>query len=176
MGGQAGQPGGLMQYVVPIAIIAVVFLLRGRRMMRMRPLKLEQLWIVPALYLVITVVVFSFKLPSPTGWLVALLALAVGAGIGWYRGKLTAIHVDPETHALNQRASPLAMLFLLAIILVKSAAQGEGRTMHLDVSLVTDAALALALGMFTVSRVEMYLRGKRLLVAARRGGMVDSFR
>ncbi len=108
--------------------------------------------------------------PTPaTGWLVSVAALAVGAALGWQRGRMMAIHVDPETHTLSQRASPLAMLFLFAIVLVKMAAQSEGRSMHLDVALVTDAALSLALGTFAVTRLEMYLRGKRLLAAARAG-------
>ena len=76
------------------------------------------------------------------------------------------IHVDPQTHALSQKGSPLAILFLLAIIGVKLAAQGEGRALGFDVALVTDAAFALALGMFTMTRIEMYLRAKRLLEEA----------
>jgi hypothetical protein len=73
------------------------------------------------------------------------------------------IHVDPETHALNQKGSPWAILFLMAIVLIKLAAQGEGRAMGFDIMLVTDAALALALGMFTATRIEMFLRARRLL-------------
>ena len=167
MGGQAGQPGGLMQYAVPIAIIAVVFVIRGRQMTRMRRLKLEQLWIVPAIYFAIVAVTFVLTPPTAKGWLISIAALVVGAAIGWARGRLIAIHVDPETHTLNQRASPLAMLFIFAIVLVKMAAQGEGHAMHLDLPLVTDAALALALGNFATTRLEMYLRGSRLLAAAR---------
>ncbi len=158
-----------MQYVIPIAIIAVVFLIRGRQMTRMRRLTLERLWIVPAVYLAIVVVPFALTPATATGWLVSVAALAVGAALGWQRGRMMAIHVDPETRTLSQRASPLAMLFLFAIVLVKMAAQSEGRSMHLDVALVTDAALSLALGTFAVTRLEMYLRGKRLLAAARAG-------
>ena len=169
MGVETVQPHGLMQYVIPIAIIAVVFVIRGRQMTRMRRLKLEHLWIVPAVYLVVVAVMFTLTPPSAKGWLVSILALAVGAAIGWQRGRLIGIHVDPETHTLSQRASPLAMLFIFAIVLVKMAAQGGGRAMHLDVALVTDAALALALGNFAMTRLEMYLRGTRLLMAARAG-------
>ena len=172
MGGQTVEPHGLLQYAIPIVVIAVVFLVRGRRMTRMRRLRLEQLWIVPTLYLAIVVATFALKPPSLNGWLVSAIALALGGAIGWYRGKLIAIHVDPQTHMLNQRASPLAMLFLFAIVLVKTAAQGEGRSLHLDVALVTDAALALALGTFAASRLEIYLRGTRLLAQAR----ADTFR
>ena len=169
MGGGADQPHGLMQYLIPIAVFAVVFAIRGRQMTRMRRLKLEQLWIVPAIYFAIVAVTFALTPPTAKGWLVSILALLAGAALGWQRGRLIAIHVDPDTHMLNQRASPMAMLFIFAIVLVKMAAQGEGRAMHLDVALVTDAALALALGNFAMTRLEMYLRGTRLLAAARAG-------
>jgi hypothetical protein len=166
--GEVVQPGGWMQYAIPAVIFIVIFGLRARRMSQMRPLRVEQMWIVPAIYLAIVVVAFVAQPPGLNGWLVALVALAVGGALGWQRGRMMAIHVDPETHTLSQKGSPLAILFLLAIVLVKTAAQTEGRAMHFDVTLVTDAALALALGMFTMTRVEMYLRAKRLLGDARR--------
>ncbi|WP_375395828.1 DUF1453 domain-containing protein, partial [uncultured Sphingomonas sp.] len=119
MGGQAVQPSGLMQYVIPIAVIAIVFLIRGRQMTRMRRLKLEQLWIVPAIYLVIVAILFVSMPPRPVGWLIALAGVVIGAAIGWQRGRMMTIHVDPETHAINQKASPLAMVLLFAIVPLK---------------------------------------------------------
>jgi hypothetical protein len=160
------QPTGIVRYAIPVAVFVVIFGLRARRMSQMRPLKLGQLWIVPAIYLVLVAATFVATPPTVTGWMVALAALLVGAALGWQRGRMMAIHVDPETHALSQKGSPIAILFLLAIIGVKLAVQGEGRSLGFDVALVTDAALALALGMFTATRVEMYFRAKRLLEEA----------
>ena len=77
------------------------------------------------------------------------------------------IQVAPQTHALSQNGSPLAILFLLGIILIKVAAQDTGRAQGFDFAMVTDAALALALGMFAMTRVEMYMRAKRMLDEAR---------
>ena len=171
---QVVQPNGVLRYAIPVAVFVVIFALRARRMTRLRPLRLGQLWIVPAIYLAITVLnvffrppTFAFTLPSPAAWLASAIALVIGAAIGWQRGRLMQIQVDPDTHALSQKGSPLAILFLLGIILIKMAAQGEGRALGFDVQLVTDAAFALGLGMFTMTRVEMYLRAKRLLEEAR---------
>jgi membrane protein CcdC involved in cytochrome C biogenesis len=78
------------------------------------------------------------------------------------------IHVDPETHALNQKASPAAMLFLIALIIVRSGARTIlGQTGGVSPAMLTDPLIAFALGMFTLTRVEMYLRAKRLLEEAR---------
>lgn len=166
MGGQAVHPNGILQYIIPVVVIGIVFSFRARSMMRMRPLKLGQLWIVPAIYLAIVAANFIVYPPSRDGWIAAAVALAVGAAIGWQRGRMMTIHVDPDTHALSQKGSPLAILFLLGIILIKTAAQTEGRSLGFDLMLVTDAALALALGMFTMTRVEMYLRARRMLADA----------
>src|SRR3546814_16855690 len=77
------------------------------------------------------------------------------------------IHVDPETHALNQRASPAGMLFLVVLIAVKLGAQTAGGAVHMNVGLITDQLAALALGMFAMQRPEMYLRAKQFLAEAR---------
>lgn len=156
---------------ITIGIVAIVMALRLRRMGRMRPLKLGSLWIVPALYLVVAAVMF-WQLP-PTGWIAtaSAVALAIGAAMGWQRGKMMHIHVDPETHALNQKASPAAMFFLIALIVVRSGARGIlGQGGSVSPAILTDPLIAFALGMFTLTRLEMYLRAKRLLEEARGQG------
>jgi hypothetical protein len=92
----------------------------------------------------------------------------MGAAVGWQRGKMMHIHVDPETHALNQKASPAAMFFLIALIVVRSAARGVvGQESSVSPAMLTDPLIAFALGMFTLTRLEMYLRAKRLLEEVR---------
>ena len=156
---------------ITIGIIVIVMGLRMRRMGQMRPLNLNSLWIVPALYLVVAALMF-FQLP-PTGWvaIASAAALAVGAAVGWQRGKMMHIHVDPETHALNQKASPAAMIFLIALIVVRTTARSVlGQESDISPAMLTDPLIAFALGMFSVTRLEMYLRAKRLLEEARGRG------
>ena len=157
-----------VSYAVSIGVILVVMALRMRGMSRMRPLKLGSLWIVPAVYFVVALIMFV-QLP-PVGW-VAIgsgVGLLLGAAVGWQRGKMMQIHVDPETHALNQKASPAAMFFLFALIIVRSGARTVlGNEAGVSPAMLTDPLIAFALGMFTLTRLEMYLRAKRLLEAAR---------
>jgi Protein of unknown function (DUF1453) len=153
---------------VTVGIIVVVMALRMRRMGQMRPLKLETLWVVPVMYLVVAALMF-WSLP-PTGWvaIASAVALVIGAAVGWQRGKMMQIHVDPETHALNQKASPAGMFFLIALIVVRSGARAVlGNTGGVSPAMLTDPLIAFALGMFTLTRVEMYLRAKRLLEQVR---------
>lgn len=158
-------------YAITIGIIVVIMALRMRGMSKMKPLKLGGLWIVPAVYLAVAAVMFA-QLP-PTGWvaIACVVGLLIGAAVGWQRGKLMQIHVDPETHALNQKASPAAMLFLVALIVVRMLARGIiGAEGAVSPAMLTDPLIAFALGMFTVQRVEMYLRARRLLEEARGRG------
>ena len=154
--------------VITIAVVAIVMAFRLRRMGQMRPLKLGSLWVVPAIYLVVAALMF-WQLP-PTGWvaIASAVGLAMGAAVGWQRGKMMHIHVDPETHALNQKASPAAMFFLIALIVVRSAARGVlGQEGGVSPAMLTDPLIAFALGMFALTRLEMYLRARRLLEEAR---------
>ena len=166
MPGQVVQPNGLLQVLLPVVIFAVIFAFRVRRMSRERPLKLEQLWIVPAIYLVLVAVTFVATPPHPLGWAVSAAALLVGGALGWQRGKAMRITLDPETHRLNHRASPLAMFLLVLLVVVRMALRAESSRLHLDAFLVTDVLLAFALGLFAATRLEMYLRGRSLLAQA----------
>lgn len=159
-----------VSYLVMIASVVVIMALRMRRMGRMRPLKLSTLWIVPAVYLAVTV--WMFILRPPVGWvaIASAVGLLIGAGVGWQRGKMMHIHVDLETHALNQKASPAAMFFLIALIVIRNGARALiGTGGEVSPAMLTDPLIAFALGMLTLTRLEMYLRARRLLEAARAG-------
>lgn len=157
-----------LSYGITIAIIVVVMALRMRSMAKMRPLKLEMLWVVPVLYMLIAGLML-WQLP-PTGWAAAasVAALVAGAAVGWQRGTMMHIHVDPATHALNQKASPAAMLFLIVIIVIRAGARSIlGEAGGITPAMLTDPLIAFALGMLTLTRVEMYIRARRLLEEAR---------
>jgi hypothetical protein len=160
------QPSSWVSTLVPLVIVVLVMALRMRRMGRVRPLRIEQLWIVPALYLAVVVMLFVEKPPTLGGWACAAFALVAGGFLGWQRGKLMRIHLDPETHALGQQSSMAGMIFLIALVGVRYAAHDISGAMHMNLALMTDTLAALALGMFSVQRLEIYLRGKRMLAAA----------
>lgn len=155
-------------YVVTFTIMAVVIALRMRSMGKERPLRLETLWIVPVAYLLLAVSMIYALWPTAIGWLLLLAGLVLGLAIGWHRGKLIRIDRNPETGALRQKASPLAMLLLLALVILKlgaraifgqSAAGQPGST----AMLLTDAFIGFALGLLSATRLEIYIRVRKLL-------------
>lgn len=165
---QAHPAQGWLAYAIPIAIFVVALALRMRRMGQMRPLKLERLWVVPVMYVAVAALMFWSLPPTGSVAVACVVALLIGAAVGWQRGTMMHIHVDPETHALNQKASPAAMYLLIALIVVRSAARTTlGQTSGVSPAMLTDPLIAFALGMFTLTRVEMYLRAKRMLEEVR---------
>lgn len=163
-----------ISYAATAIVIAIVLAIRWRRMSRVRPLKLETLWVFPTLYAGLAAYMYWAHPPEGWAWAFCAIALALGAGLGWQRGKMMRITVDPESHALNQSASPAAVLFIVALILARNGARmalgtGTGdNALHLNAIAVTDMLIAFGLGLFALQRIEMYLRAKRLLDAAKR--------
>ena len=93
-------------------LIAVPFLyFRMRKMARAQPLKLNRLWIRPALILAIAALVLVAPSPghqpahvlTPVDWAWMALAAALGAVAGWQWGRTMAIEVHPHDGTLMVR-------------------------------------------------------------------------
>jgi hypothetical protein len=129
------------------------------------------LWVVPAIYLVIAGSMLFALPPPPMGWGLVATGLIAGLVVGWYRGRLIRIERNADTGELRQRASPLAMMLLLVLIMIKVGARsifGETAAAHpgSGAMMLTDAFIGFALGLLSATRAELYLRGRRLLEAA----------
>lgn len=176
------QPGHLSSSSIVTGLIFAAVI--GLRLWRMgvfrknapaRRLRLEYLWIMPAIMAAAAVALLA-QAPPQGSWqgLVLALTAAAGAALGWWRGTLIRIEVDRETHALNTRNSPAALIFLLAVFVLRFAARyllaEASQTLHLATALITDGFVLFAAGLFGVSRLEMWLRARRLLAEARASG------
>lgn len=155
-------------YAVMFGIIAVVLGLRLRSMSRERPLKIGGLWIVPLVYLLLVGWMLFALPPTVGGWALVVIGLAAGVVIGWHRGKMIRIERNAETGELRQKASPIAMLLLVALIVLKLGARaifGDAAATQPGSSamLLTDAFIGFALGLLSATRLELYLRARRLL-------------
>jgi hypothetical protein len=167
IGGGAGRIYGTL---IPIAIVVAVLFLRNSRP---RKLRIELLWIRPILFALIiasTLAASSLPLDAPSLAVFALAAV-IGAALGWQRGRFMTIEVDPETHAITSRASPIGMIFIVAILLLRMALRGmalENRSaLGLPAAAITDGLILLLGTMIVAQSLEMWLRARRLLEAAR---------
>ncbi len=168
---QQGPVHSIVPYIVGGLLFIVLMAWRLRRMTQSRPLRVEWLWVTPAILIALTVVSLIPQPPEGIGWVILAVGLVIGGAFGWWRGKMMHITVDPETHALNTKASAAGMIFIVAIIAIRIALRGvaisEASTLHLSVSVITGAFMTFAVGLFGVQRLEMAIRANRLLSQAR---------
>lgn len=161
----------LLPLLIPVLILAIII----RRGLRDRKVKVERLWVLPALLLLVA---GSSLYAAPPKHVLAAgveaLALALGAAAGWWRGRLTNITINPETHELTSRTSPFGVLLIAGLFLVRFGLRYEAQTnpgvIPGGAGLVTEALLVLAIGMMATQRLEMWLRCQRLLAEARANG------
>lgn len=157
--------------LIGIAIFLVIFGFRMTRARQQRRLRLEWLWITPVILIVLAgFLLWQFR-PQGLEWLWLTVIFGIGGAIGWWRGRMMTITVDPVTHDLNQQASPAAMFLLVGLVVIRMGLRTvlteEASVLHLTVNFITDAFVILAIGLLTVTRLEMFLRARKLLDEAR---------
>ena len=164
----AVQPGGPWTLLVPLIAIAMVIL----RNSRARRLRVETLWIMPTVIILLIGLALSQEgMPTPPFLAIDVAAVALGAALGWWRGRLTHITVNPETHELTSKASPVGMFLILGIFAlrygIRMYAQEGAAAAGLPVNAIADAALVVTVGLVCAQRLELALRATRLVNEAR---------
>ena len=133
----------IMSLVITVIVVGLVLALRWRRIGQLRPLKLEQLYVLPAIYAAVVAITLVERPPMGSDWLWCAIGVIAGAAIGWYRGKAIRISVDPTTHSLNQTASPATFLFIAALVIIRvglrSLVTAEASAWHISAVVVIDA-------------------------------------
>ena len=167
-----------LQLVIPLAIVAVFFLLRARRMGKPQPLRLGMLWVRPAYLLFACAVVLL--LPSrpgmtpvplmPTDWAILGLGALLGAIGGWHYGRTVAIEVHPENGTLMMRSTPVGLMVLLLLVVLRFGVRDQigviAAGWPVQPAVIIDALIVFTAALFTVRSLEMYLRAKKVLAAA----------
>jgi uncharacterized membrane protein SirB2 len=164
--------------VIPIAIAMGLVILRNSRARRLR---IEAMWVAP----VIIVVMIGLALVaesratvgrggltiSPLSLGLDIAAITVGALLGWWRARFTNITIDPVSHELTSRASPIGMLVILCVLVIRTGIRTyatQGALGELGPP-IADALLVLSVGLVCAQRLEIFLRATRLLNEARAG-------
>jgi len=158
-----------LSYAVPLVILVPLLYRRLRRMLKPQPLKLNRLWIRPAIILFAGIAVLAGAPPPLADLPWFALAAILGAALGWQWGRLMAIHVDPENGTLMTRGSLAALIVIVLLIVVRVGLRAlltvQGAAWHLDAVLITDGLIVFSAFLFGVRGLEMYLRARRVMAA-----------
>jgi membrane protein CcdC involved in cytochrome C biogenesis len=151
---------------VAIVLVVLFMVLRMARSMRGRQIKMNGLWIMPII-LVFLAATDLYQAPpdGPLAVVVLIAATLLGAAVGWWRGRLTRIDLDPKTGVLMSRASPAAVILIIGLLAVRYALRLWIAESGKGASLVTlsNALLFFGFAMLAVARVEMWIRCRRLI-------------
>jgi amino acid transporter len=168
MDGGGGPDRGTNLLIGLVVVVAILYL-RNRKP---RPLKIERLWIRPAIFLGLMAASLTSSPPPLDAISLALIVVAtiIGAGLGWQRGRFMLIDVHPETDQLTTRVSPIGLLFLVAIVIARlglRAGVASASRLHLSFAALSDATVTLLGAMMVAQSTEIWLRARRVLAEAR---------
>ncbi|MBU1377935.1 MAG: DUF1453 family protein [Alphaproteobacteria bacterium] len=160
--------GGYWTYLIPLIVIAIVILRNARE----RKVRIERLWISPLIIMVMAILAFSQNPPpGPIGLVMDVVAIGLGGLLGWWRGRASNFTIDPQTHVVTSKVSPLGMLLILGIFalryLLRGAVSGEASLLHLTAAEATDSFLLLAVGVVSAQRLEWWIRARKMIADAR---------
>jgi membrane protein CcdC involved in cytochrome C biogenesis len=154
--------------LLPMLIIGLVVL----RNARARTVRMERLWIGPAMIAVMAGLSLAAQRPQTSAAIaIDIAALLVGCALGWWRGRASRFTVDPATHVVTSRMSPAGMLLILGIFalryVVRMFASDEASVLHVNAGDLLGALLVLAVGMVAAQRIEWFIRARRMIAEAK---------
>ena len=165
------QYGPLLPYLLSVLILLLIV----RRGATARKIKIERMWVMPALLILAGGSMFaSDHIPGVLIIGELTTALVAGAVVGWYRGRLTHITIDPETHDLTSKTSPVGVVLVAVLFAARygirlafpDAGYGHLASLGSQAGAVADALTLFGIGATVVQRLEMWLRCRRLLAEA----------
>jgi hypothetical protein len=160
-------------YLVTIAVVVLVVVLRNSRP---RKLQVDRLWVYPLILVILLGSSLAAAPPPVTITSVSLMVggFVIGALVGWQRGRFTRIELDPVTHAMTSRSSPIGIVLILAVFGLRYGLRDLLATypqlVGVPVLAAGDALIALTVGMLGATRLEIWIRATRMLQEAKTGG------
>lgn len=157
------------EQIIPLAVIPVVLVLVLLRNSRPRVLRPQWMWVVPVLILFGIGAGLYFTPHAPFGiaaYAAFAGALAVGAAVGWWRGKTITIQKAADG-TLTAQASPFGLILIVGLVLgrtaLRSLMESQAASWHVDAVVITDAFMLFAVGLVVAQRLEMFIRARAVL-------------
>jgi hypothetical protein len=158
-------PHSYFPYLIALLVLGLVL----RRTLRGRRIKVDTLWVMPVLLAIGAVSLVVQTPPRDVAGIAGMvIATLLGAAVGWQRGRLTRISLDPETGVLTSQASVAAVLLVLVLFGVRFGVRmwlQEHPQPGGGLVAASDALVLFGVAVVMVARLEMWLRCRRLIAA-----------
>nr|WP_295662666.1 CcdC protein domain-containing protein [Polymorphobacter sp.] len=157
-------PRQVLPVVIPLLILGVIAI-RRRKPQRIR---IERLWITPVLMtaLIGTGLYYTPHTPfHPATYAAFAVALAAGLVGGWFRARTVPMSFDAATGTVVTEPSIVAIIVLVALFAGRSLLRMAlaGSNTGIDAGTISDGFLLFAVGLIVGGRIEMFVRGQRLI-------------
>lgn len=157
-------PNQVFPILIPLVIIAVLAV-RRRKPQRIR---IERLWIMPLLMtaLIGSGLYYTPHTPfHPATYAAFAIALAIGLVGGWFRARTVPMSFDAASGTVVTEPSIVAIVVLVALFAGRSLLRMAlaGSATGIDAGTISDGFLLFAVGLIVGGRVEMFVRGQRLI-------------
>ncbi len=159
-------PNEVFPIVIPLVIIGVLAL-RRRKPQRIR---IERLWIMPVLMTAFIGMGLYYTPHQPFHALTFAAfaaALAMGLVAGWFRARTVPMSFDAASGTVVTEPSIVAIIVIAALFAVRSLLRMalSGSAPGIDAGTISDGFLLFAVGLIVGGRIEMFVRGRRLIVS-----------
>lgn len=160
--------GGAWDLILALLIMGYI-LFRNARTRRVR---MERLWVNPALVLLLTGASIARSPPQSLNAIgLETLALILGAVLGWWRGRASRLIVDPQTHEVTRSVSIGGMLLILGIFVLRYVLRivlgDQTAALHVRAVDIADTLLVLLVGVVCAHRTEWFIRARRMIAQAK---------
>jgi len=156
-----------LNIVIPVLVILPILYLRLTRMMKPQRLKLNRLWIRPAIMIAAAGTLLAASPPQLSDGVWFALAAVLGGVGGWYWGKLTELTLHPEDGTVMSKGSQAGMIVLVLLLVfrigMRAEAGVEAEMLHMKGAILTDVLIVFTALLFSVRGLEIFLRAQRLM-------------
>lgn len=168
----------LTPYIVPVLVVALL----ARRLIRNPPrkVKVNRMFVMPAIAAIATIGTLATTKAPPLFWIAGyLVALALGAGVGFLTTHHQEFSLDTDSGEITAKATPIgtiliavlfALRFGLKLVFPQLGGSGYGAPQahpSADILAWTDAGLIFSTAMLAARVATTWLRTRPLILAHR---------
>jgi hypothetical protein len=159
----------LAPYIVPL-LVAAIILRRAMRAQKPRTVRMQRLWIFPALLLFVTLnSLWHEGFPGLLVIIVFCAAAAAGAAVGWFRVHTLEFSLDAESGKVSARATQLGALLIVGLIglryLAEFAIKQFGLNAGANLVHASDSTLIFSTAMLVARSVHTWIKARALIAA-----------